>query len=81
MALVSSSSQRRSPTSRCRRAAKFRPTRAPASTPGEAQRSAVVKRRDAEGEKDEGKVGESDGEREWERVGRGLVKENAGVQS
>ena len=60
MALVSSSSQRRSPTTRCRRAVKFRPTRAPASTPGEAQRSAVVKHRDAEGENDEGRVGESE---------------------
>ena len=91
MALVSLSSQRRSPTTHRRRAAKFRPARTLASTPGEAQRSAVVKCRDAEGEKDEGRVGESERERERvresgreqerERVGRGLVEKNAGVQS
>ena len=46
----------------------------PARTPGEAQRSAVVKRRDAEGEKDEGKEGESERERGRER-GREREKE------
>ena len=69
MALVSSSSQRRSPTTRCGRAAKFRPTRAPPSTPGEAQRSAVTLR-DKRMKEGWERARESGREREGERESR-----------